>query len=109
MTRLILAVFLAGASLIAPSAALADQWTDEANRQATMSRMASQDAANDRAQADRSFQAGLASQRSGSSSGGCNQAGSSQKDSQDRAGHADFLQLLVALAARLSYPNGGLL
>ena len=68
MTRSTLAAVLAGASLFVSSAAHADQWTDEANRQATMSRMAAQDAANDRAQADRSFQAGLASQRSSSSS-----------------------------------------
>ena len=87
MTRSILAVLLAGASLIAPSAALADQWTDEANRQATMSRMASQDAANDRAQADRSFQAGLANQRS-SSGGGGGYSGSSSSGGSAGSGGA---------------------
>lgn len=77
MTRPILAALLAGASLLAPAAAHADQWTDEANRQATMARMAAQDAANDRAQADRSFQAGLAGMRSSGSGGGSSYAGSS--------------------------------
>ena len=70
MKRLFLATSLAGASLFAAATAHADQWTDEANRQATMSRMAAQDSANDRAQADRSFQAGLANQRSSSGGGG---------------------------------------
>lgn len=75
MKRTLAAALLAGMSLFAAASARADQWTDEANRQATMSRMAAQDAANDRAQADRSFQAGLASGRS--SSGGSSSYGGS--------------------------------
>lgn len=73
-----LSALLAGAALCLNGAAAADQWTDEANRQATMSRMAAQDAANDRAAADRAFQSGLASQRSamGSSYGGTASASS---------------------------------
>lgn len=77
MKHPILAALLAGTCFAAPTTAHADQWTDEANRQATMSRMAAQDAANDRAQADRSFQAGLAGMRSSSGGGGSSYGGSS--------------------------------
>lgn len=55
---------------LAAGAAQADPATDERNRQAMMASMRAQDAANDRAAADRAFQAGLAQQRSlGGSSG----------------------------------------
>ncbi|MEQ1497985.1 MAG: tetratricopeptide repeat protein [Novosphingobium sp.] len=77
MKRNIAAALAAGSCLFMAQTANADQWTDEANRQATMARMQAQDAANDRAQADRSFQAGLASQRSSSRSSGSSSGGSS--------------------------------
>ena len=90
MIRTILTSLLAGVSILVPCAAHADQWTDEANRQATMSRMAAQDAANDRAQADRSFQSGLASQRSMTSSGsGSSYGGSSSSGGTALDGYAN--------------------
>ena len=53
--------------LLAMSQAAQAQWSaanDEANRQRMMASMRAQDAANDRAAADRAFQAGLEQQRS---------------------------------------------
>lgn len=62
--------FLAMVAGFAAGAAQANPATDERNRQAMMASMRAQDASNDRAAADRAFQAGLAQQRSlGGSSG----------------------------------------
>lgn len=66
--------------LLAASQAAQAQWSaanDEANRQRMMASMRAQDAANDRAAADRAFQAGLAQQRSlGSGSSSSSSSGS---------------------------------
>jgi TPR repeat protein len=88
---------LAGSLCSAPASA--DAYTDEANRQSIMSSMRAQDAANDRASADRAFQSGLAQQRSSS-------GGSSGGSSMGSSGSGTALDGLVNAMASDPLPEG---
>lgn len=90
--------------LLAVSQAAQAQWSaasDEANRQRMMASMRAQDAANDRAAADRAFQAGLEQQRS---------LGSGSSSSSSSSGSGGMGTPLDGLAAALgsgSQSRGG--
>lgn len=89
--------------LLAASQAAQAQWSatnDEANRQRMMASMRAQDAANDRAAADRAFQAGLAQQRSLGS-------GSSSSSSSGSGGMGTPLDGLAAALGSGSQSTGG--
>jgi TPR repeat protein len=85
--------------LLAVSQATQAQWSaanDEANRQRMMASMRAQDAANDRAAADRAFQAGLEQQRS---------LGSGSSPSSSSSGSGGMGTPLDGLAAALGRGN----
>lgn len=89
--------------LLAASQAAQAQWSaanDEANRQRMMASMRAQDAANDRAAADRAFQAGLAQQRSLGS-------GSSSSSSSGSGGMGTPLDGLAAALGSGNQSTGG--